>query len=973
MSDDITRLNVITTLSSFTGSEVPEDTMMHYGMPRRSGRYPWGSGDEPYQRNGDFISRVKELRKTGMSEQDIAVSVGCKNTSDLRSRYSIAANERRAFNVAKAKSMLEDGHSQADIARASGERESTVRSWLNASSERRMNEAQKTADFLRDQVDQKGMIDVGVGVERELGISRTKLMQALKILEQEGYNTYGGGVPQVTNAGKQTNIKVLCPPDIVPNEGKKSPSEIYDFENVHSVYDYRIRQDENGNDVVTPAFVYPKSMDSSRMMVRYAEEGGLQKDGVVEIRRGVDDLSLGESHYAQVRILVDDNKFIKGMAVHSDNLPDGVDLVFNTNKPLGTPKDKVLKDIKPDPDNPFGALIKEKGGQSYYTDENGKQQLRLINKTREEGDWNEWSNSLPSQFLSKQPLPLIRKQLNMAVADKRAELDEIMSRTNPTVKKELLKSFADDCDHTASHLQAAALPRQKYQVILPVDKLRDTEVYAPNFNDGETVALIRYPHGGTFEIPILTVNNKHPDARDMLGSNPADAIGINSKIAARLSGADFDGDTVMVIPCNSISSKVKILSTHALKDLEGFDPKVEYGSTRVVEDSTGTSHYYNGDREFSVMRNTPNEMGRISNLITDMTLKGATQPEIAKAVRHSMVVIDAEKHKLDYKQSERDNDIAALKKRYQARIDDDGSYHEGASTLISRAKSETAVLKRQGQPKINKIGEPWYDPNQPEGALIYKHVEEEYRVLKDVKDPVTGRKIVDPSTGRPVRIDTGKTKLRMEKVQLMSVTGDAHDLSSGTPQENEYADFANQMKALANTARKGILTAGKIEYNANSRITYQPEVSSLLAKLNVAKMNAPRERKAQMAANSVVDAKKADNPDMTKKELKKAGQMALTAARIRFGASRIPIKITDREWEAIQAGAISENVLSSIIKNTDIDDLRLRATPRAMTVLSPAKIAKINTMRISGYTNAQIAEDVGCSPSTVSKHLLGKE
>lgn len=953
-------------------SDVTKDILIHYGMPRRSGRYPWGSGDEPYQRNGDFISRVKELRKTGMNEQDIATSVGCKNTSDLRSRYSIAANERRAFNVAKAKSMLGDGYSQADIARASGESESTVRSWLNSTSEQRMNQAQKTADFLRNQVDQKRMIEVGVGIERELGISRTKLMQALKILEQEGYNTYGGGVPQVTNPGRQTNLKVLCAPDIRPKEGKKSPSEIYDFENVHSIYEYRIRQDENGNDVVTKAFVYPKSLDSSRIKIRYAEEGGLQKDGIVEIRRGVEDLSLGESHYAQVRILVDDNKFIKGMAVHSDNLDDGVDLVFNTNKPIGTPKDKVLKDIKSDPDNPFGALIKEKGGQSYYTDENGNQQLRLINKTRDEGDWNDWSNSLPSQFLSKQPLPLIKKQLNLAVADKRAELDEILALTNPTVKKELLESFADDCDHTASHLQAAALPRQKYQVILPVDKLRDTEVYAPNFDDGETVALIRYPHGGTFEIPILTVNTKNPDARNILGSNPADAIGINSKVAARLSGADFDGDTVMVIPCNSISSKVKILSTHALKDLEGFDPKVEYGGT-PREDSNGDIHYYNGDREFKVMRNTQNEMGRISNLITDMTLKGATQPEIAKAVRHSMVVIDAEKHKLDYKQSERDNDIATLKKRYQARVDEDGSYHEGASTLISRAKSETAVLKRQGQPKINKVGEPWYDPNQPEGAHIYKHVEEEYRVLKDVKDPLTGKKMVDPATGRPIRIDTGKTKLRMEKVPLMSVTGDARELSSGTPQENEYADFANQMKAMANTARKEILIAGKITYNANSKATYQPEVASLLAKLNIAKMNAPRERKAQMAANSVVDAKKADNPDMTKKELKKAGQMALTAARIRFGAERIPIKITDSEWDAIQSGAISENILSSIIKNTDVDDLRVRATPRATTVLSPAKIAKINTMRSSGYTNAQIADAVGCSPSTVSKHLLGKE
>lgn len=165
------------------------------------------------------------------------------------------------------------------------------------------------------------MIDVGTGVERELGISKEKMNQALYILEMEGYPIYGGGVPQVTNPGKQTNIKVLCPPG---TEHK----EIYNFENVHSVRDYVSHDDGETFD----KFVYPKSMDSSRLKIRYAEDGGIQKDGVIEIRRGVDDLSLGDSHYAQVRILVDGNRYLKGMAVYSDDLPDGVDVMFNTNK-----------------------------------------------------------------------------------------------------------------------------------------------------------------------------------------------------------------------------------------------------------------------------------------------------------------------------------------------------------------------------------------------------------------------------------------------------------------------------------------------------------------------------------------------------------------------------------------------------------------------------------------------------------------
>ncbi len=100
------------------------------------------------------------------------------------------------------------------------------------------------------------------------------------------------------------------------------------------------------------------------------------------------------------------------------------------------------------------------------------------------------------------------------------------------------------------------------------------------------------------------------------------------------------------------------------------------------------------------MKNTQTEMGIISNLITDMTLKGATEDELARAVKHSMVVIDAEKHKLDYKSSYADNAIASLKKKYQGVTEPDGTYHEGAGTLLSRAKSKQMVLKRVGTPKL---------------------------------------------------------------------------------------------------------------------------------------------------------------------------------------------------------------------------------------------------------------------------------
>lgn len=909
-------------------NHVAQDILMHYGTPRHSGRYPWGSGENPYQHCGDFISRVNDLKKKGMTESEIAQALGITNekgnpsTTKLRAQLSMARAERRTIQVDTAKSLRDKGYTLDQIAEKMGfQNDSSVRSLLNENAEARMNAAKKTADFLRDQVDKKGMIDIGAGVERELGISKEKMRQAVEILKMEGYCEYGGGVPQATNPGKQTNLKVLCPPG---TEHK----DIYNFKNINSVTDY---VSHDGGDSFDPKFVYPKSMDSKRLKINYAEDGGIHKDGVIELRRGVEDLSLGESHYAQVRILVDGTHYLKGMAVYSDNLPDGVDVLFNTNKKRGTPKEDVLKKIKSDPDNPFGSLIKEgindpskqdsdrKGGQSYYFDKDGNKQLSLINKRAEEGDWGEWSDHLPSQFLSKQSTTLINKQLSLAKADKVAEFDEICSLNNPTVKRELLRSFSEDCDAAAIHLQAAALPRQKYQVILPLTSIKDNEVYAPNYNNGEKVALIRYPHGGTFEIPILTVNNKLPEGKNVLGTTPKDAIGINSKVAERLSGADFDGDTVMVIPTGG---KIKIASTPPLKGLEGFDPKMSY------PERSGMKY----------MKNTQTEMGVISNLITDMTLKGATQDEIARAVRHSMVVIDAEKHKLDYKRSEEENGIAALKKKYQGTYDSDGKYHEGASTLISRAKSQTSVLKRKGSPQINE-----------DGSLSYK-----------TADDVT---YIDKKTG--------KTITRTQRSTKMAETNDARTLISDfdTPQERLYADYANAMKSLANQARKEMISTGRLKYSASAKTTYQAEVDSLNAKLNVALKNAPRERKAQLLANANVSAKKLAYPDLTKGEIKKISQQELSRSRAKVGAKRESIKITDREWEAIQAGAISDNVLSKILTNTNGDELRQRATPRATTSLSNAKIARISAMRASGYNTAEIAKALGISTSTVSKYL----
>lgn len=916
-----------------------EDVMIHYGVSvmdgapgRGSGRYPWGSGENPNQRTDTFLSRYREYAGQGLTEKEIAEKMGT-TTTKLRVQLSYVKSQKRMQMVDQAKSLRKEGKSLNEIAEIMGfDNDSSVRSLLNENAETRMRQSTATADKLRELVKEKGFLDVGPGAERELGVSRTKFDQALYILEMEGYDTFNRRIPQATNPAQKTTLKVLTPPGT-------QYSEIYDASKIHSVGDYAISYDDG--ETFHKPFEFPSSLESKRLMINYAEDGGIQKDGVIEIRRGVKDLDMGSLHYGQARILVDGTHYLKGMAVYADDLPDGVDVRFNTNKTKDVPMMDVLKKVKRDKDgnvdrdNPFGSLIKEKGGQSYYIGDDGKEHLSKINWRAVEGDWGEWADKLPSQFLAKQPIALINRQLKIAIEDKQAEFDEIRSLTNPTVKRKLLEDFADGCDKNAVTLQAAALPRQKYQVILPLNSISENEIYAPNFNDGETVALIRYPHGGLFEIPILKVNTKNAEGKRVIGTNPKDAVGINSKVAERLSGADFDGDTVMVIP---FGKGYKIASQPELEGLKGFDPKVEY---KIPAGDTKTKRMTDA--------NTQKQMGVVSNLIMDMTLAGASTEELARAVRHSMVVIDAKKHDLDYKRSESDNGIAELKHKYQGHFDENGQYHEGSATLITRAKSEISVPKRQGSGVI--------DPET--GKKTYKTADDLYYE--------TSR--VDKKTGEVIT----KQKMRTQQSTKMAETDDAYTLVSyrRTKAELAYAEYANKLKSLANEARKEMKATGTLKYSPEAKKAYEPEVARLQSALALANSNKPRERQAQVLANARIKEKIEADPDLAndKKMLKKVSQQAIVAARQQVGAKRHPITISDKEWEAIQAGAISDNVLSQILDSADIDNLRQRATPRANNELSNGKIALIKARAASGYTNAQIAESLGISASTVSKYL----
>ena len=909
-------------------NEITEDILVHYGVKRRSGRYPWGSGEDPYQHTGDIDIRVRELKKKGMKETDIVKDLGFENTSALRDAVKRASHERKRLQVDRAKALRDDGLNNSQIAREMGVNESTVRSWFNENREVNQRRAEKAANRLRDELKTKHAIDVGAGVEREMGISKGKLKEALDILVEEGYTVEGIGVPQVKDKSKRTTVTVVHDDTVTTRDLYQDYSKIQPYGEYYSA---------DGGETWSKR-EYPASIDSSRVKIKYGDEGpagntGSDKDGVIEIRRGVKDLDLGNSHYAQVRILVDGTHYLKGMAMYSDDIPDGVDIVFNTNKKKGTPKMDVMKEIQSDPDNPFGAYIKA-DGQSYYDDPNGtyinpktgnKAKLSAINKLKEEGDWDKSSKNLSQQFLSKQPMQLIKQQLDLTYADYNSQYDEITKIPNPTVRKKMLLEFAGECDSATIHLQAAALPRQQTRVILPVTQLKENEVYAPYLKNGEKVSLVRYPHGGTFEIPQLTVNNNNRSAKKILG-NAIDAIGINAKVAERLSGADFDGDTVVVIPTNS---RVRIKSTKPLEGLKDFDPKSEYP-------------YKEGMTVMTKAR-TQREMGIVSNLITDMTLRGAPESDIVKAVKHSMVVIDAAKHKLDFKQSEKDNDIATLKERWQPRYDLEGNKigTGGASTLLSRRKQTVQVPERRGSTRINK----------ETGELEYKE------------------------SGRTYINKKGERVKAMQNVPLISTIDDMRKLSSGTPQENAYADYGNTMKALANKARKEAANTPNLKYSSTANKTYKAEVDELLSALDKAERNAPKERRAQAIANSVVKAKIQDNPELSdpgnKKMLEKIRSAAIDDARTSVGASgrSTRIHITDKQWQAIQAGAITDSRLKSILKYTDEDELKKLAMPKKTLALSTTQQTKMRRMKTSGYTIAEIAESLGVSTSTISKYI----
>lgn len=926
--------------------------LAHTGTPQRfdfdphgSGRYREGSGENPHQHDPYYQFKAEvdrlysECKAAGSTDpwKDTAKALGFNSSMDLRAKEQYLRADRERDIAYTIRDLREkSGMSFQAIADKLGlKNESTARSMYGRFEKIANNQLYSTCDVIRERIKERGFIDVGEGTAQSLGLTETKLRAALQKLKDEGYGLYTIKEYDPTNPKHQTNKIVIGPEGTTRSDAYNAQRE----DNIHLIKDLLYSPDGG---LTYREKQYPTSLDSNRIQISYADKDGYQpKDGVIELRPGVEDISLGGSRYAQVRILVDDKYYLKGMAVYSDDLPKGVDVRFNSNKPAGTDKSEVFKkiDTNPtDPTNPFGATIKEfsAGGQRYYTDKNGVEHLSVINKVNDEGDWDAWGKTLASQFLHKQNYSLVKGQMDLTYQENVYEFDHIKEIQNSAIKKKLLYDFAESCDASACNLKAKALPGQRTQVLLPSESVGMDEIYAPNFEEGRRVCLIRYPHSGPFEILDLKVNNHNPTCEKIYGKNPVDCVVVNPKNLPILSGADCDGDTATIIYNNNkMIRSTKTIPIHpALLSVKDFDNKREYPFHEGIK--TYTEKGKTGLTMTAKMKGR--EMGKTTNLLADMSELGAPPEDIAKVAKYNMVVIDAYKHKLDWRQAYKDFNIAELTKKWKK------------GTIITETN------------KVVKV--------------------DEYRPYTKI-DPQTGEKILEKSgktfvnkKGEEVSLkENVKQALLPEYKDSFKLT---HDPNNPTPIERVYAEYSNNMKDLGNQARLEWTKIKADPVNENASKAYEVEKDSLLSKLKTAELYAPYERKARSAAKVIIREKVSEDPSLKDDDdrYKKVKQQAMATARRRTvpGGKKYQIVPTDREWDAITSNAFNHTTTKKIIDHMDPEEWSRRTKFSVSERSKGARLSDwqknyIEMLSNIGWTRKQIAEKLNVSEGTVSNVL----
>nr|DAR66448.1 MAG TPA: RNA dependent RNA polymerase [Caudoviricetes sp.] len=945
-----------------------EIILKHYGIKRKSGRYPWDPSLH-LPKNYKFIEDRDSLKKRGLSDNEIAKEMGL-STTVYRSKVTIAKEELKQYNMARIDKLRGTGMAIDDIAKEIGTTGQTVRNYIeeaknpNKSARAQRIQTEAVADTLKDAVKRSKYVDVGKGVEVQMGISKEKLKSGLNSLVESGeYEVHNLRVAQVTDKNNSTPVKVLT------KKGVERKEVYQNMDKVRPVDEFAMEGDAR----MFQKMERPKSLTWDRVGIRYAipegqkghgtTDDGSMMDGAMFLRPGVKDLNLGKASYAQVRMAVGDTHYLKGMALYGTEdmfkkFPKGTDVIFNTNKTADkSPKD-VLKPLKENPDggspidgpNPFGATIKRQNtlvdskGKPVYKkgvlDKNGNKvpEIGKINIVNEEGDWASWSKTLSSQFLAKQPSSLVHERLKATLKQIKEEYESIQKVTNPVIKKQLLDSFSSDLESKQVHLKAAAPKGFQGHVILPVPGMKENEIFAPNYKNGDRLALVRYPHGGRFEIPELTVNNNSSVARKMISKDSPDAVGIHPKVAAKLSGADFDGDTVYCIKNND--GKVK--SRDSLRELRNFDPN-------MYADKPGT--FKPIDKRYQQTM-----MGVVSNLITDMTLKGAPTNEIARAVKHSMVVIDAYKHKLNYKRSAEENGIDALMKRYMTHVDR-VKYGE-----LERYNPKTRKIDRVIDPAALKKDSTPNKEYTSASTILSRH-------SKTVITDGYQTKVPDLNS------KSGGTKMvwrNKKETYVINMLKDANTLLDvkATKIEHHYADYINELKAYKKQIDKEAAGIKMPTRDPKAAKIYSEEVLSMKDKVNKVKVNRIKERQAQRMANVAAKAelaRRSEDEVLKKDEISRIKQQALNKARDMVGARRTPVNITDDEWDAVQSNAVSGTLLKELVSFMDDKQLKELATPRPNKVMTDARKRKALALLNNGYTISQVADALGVSPSTIGK------
>lgn len=259
-----------------------DDELKHYGIIRRSGRYPWGSGKDPFQNTKNFINYVDDLKKKGMTEKQIAQGLGI-TTTQLRAERALAVAEVRKAEEIEVIRLKDKQWSNVAIGKRIGRNESQVRNILKNADKDKRTILETTRDQLKDQMTSKEYLDIGRGAAQQLGVTEHTLSLAVHALKEEGYQVMYTKARQA--GGKETSVVALVKPgvawtDFNQNRDKIQPPTVY--------------SEDGGRSFL--GILPPVAVDPSRISVRYGNDGGGDADGVLYIRPGVDDLSLGGAH-----------------------------------------------------------------------------------------------------------------------------------------------------------------------------------------------------------------------------------------------------------------------------------------------------------------------------------------------------------------------------------------------------------------------------------------------------------------------------------------------------------------------------------------------------------------------------------------------------------------------------------------------------------------------------------------------------